>query len=111
MKYIKAKVQELSKVNYVFAAVNYIDYNKTLKAAAIYTINDVDTIYMPIEERFFESFLDNFVSKDVVTIDKMCFVQPFEELLENASKKNREDYILKHEEIKQKVALANSKKK
>lgn len=111
MKYIKAKVQELDKVNNIFAVVSYIEFKKDLGAVAIYTISNVDTIYLSMEERNYEHFLNQFIDKEVVIIDKMCFVQPFEDLLETASKKNKETYDLKHDEIRKKADMANSKKK
>lgn len=111
MKYIKAKVQELEKINNIFAIVNYIEFKKELGSAAIYTISNVDIIYVPMEERHYENFLNQFVEKDVVVIDKICFTQPFEDLMDTASKKNKEIYISKHEEIRKKADLANSKKK
>lgn len=106
MKYLRIKVQEQEEINYIFAPIYYIEYNFRLKAVCFYVGNNMDNIYLDMSFREYEKWLEKNTSNEVITVDKVGYVQPFEELEQNGKKTQ---YVELDEKIREKAKKINTK--
>lgn len=108
MKYISLKVIDLNDTKDVIVAINHMEYSKSDNKLSIYSLENLNTIYLDIDENNFNKLKNFLIKNDFCQINFIGYVQPFENFEKNVGGKK---YKEQDDKIKENANKLNKGKK